>query len=67
MVFKWCIFGPPVQILHSVVRFCEPTEVVSLALMAAPCMKEIVVAIETREIRITSNSKERIVVRTCVG
>ena len=55
-----------VQILHSVIKYGEPTEVISLALMAAPCMKEIVVAVESKEIKIPVDREEPITVRMCL-
>lgn len=51
------------QILHVVIHRAEPTEVVSLALTAAQCMREVAVGKETRELRHPGSSSNTETVR----
>ena len=66
ILYSKCFFVSLFQILHSVIKYGEPTEIISLALMAAPCMKEIVVAMETKEIKMPADGSP-ITVRMCLS
>ena len=52
--------------LSSVLGYGEPTEVVSLALTAAQCMREVIVAIETKQFKNPSVEKYTETGKVCI-